>query len=96
MLATPRSLEALFNRPGRYWLHSTVCIFLYSSYILHNVIAWMKIKPFLSRRTSLLFIGTVMLTIPYWILETYANFVYYNKGVKSPFKTTRVLEFVFR
>ena len=86
----------MFNIKGRYWIHSAFCVFLYASYVLHNVIAWMKIRPFLSRRLSLLFIGTVCLTIPFWILETYGNFIYYNKSIKIPFQYTRCLEFVFR
>ena len=60
------------------------------------MIAWLKVNPFLSRRVSFLFIGSLLLTVPYWILETYANFIYYNKHIKKPFKTTRVLEAPFR
>lgn len=45
------------------------------SWTLHNVIAWMKNKPFLSRKASGFYIGTVILVQPYWILEITANFV---------------------
>jgi hypothetical protein len=53
-------------------------IFLNASWSLHNVIAWMKLKPFLSKWWSRFFIGTVILVQPYWIVEIYANFTYFH------------------
>lgn len=35
----------------------------------------MKNKPFLGRKISLFYIGTVILVQPYWVLEIAANFV---------------------
>lgn len=64
--------------PAAGWYTSTTAIFLYASYNLHNVINWIKVKPFLGRWGSLLYIGTVILAAPYWIAETYFNFVYNN------------------
>lgn len=55
--------------------YSTTAIFLNVSWSLHNVIAWMKNKPFLGRKASLFYIGTVILVQPYWVLEITANFV---------------------
>ena len=52
---------------------STTAIFLNVSWSLHNVIAWMKNKPFLSRKGSLFYIITVALVQPYWVLEIVAN-----------------------
>ena len=49
-----------------------------ASWSLHNVIAWMKIKPFLSKPVSYAFIGTVILVQPYWIVELYPNFAYFH------------------
>lgn len=43
------------------WYLSTTAIFLNVSWSLHNVIAWMKTRPFLSRKWSLFYIGTVIL-----------------------------------
>jgi hypothetical protein len=43
------------------------------SWWLHNIIAWMKIKPFLSRVWSKVFLYTVILASPYWVLEIYAS-----------------------
>jgi hypothetical protein len=45
------------------------------SWTLHNVVAWLKNKPFLGKKASMFYIGTVILVQPYWILEIAANFV---------------------
>lgn len=63
---------------------------------LHNIIAWMKIKPFLTRRSSQLFIGTVILVQPYWVLEIYATFAYFNNFNDWLFLKTRPIETIFR
>lgn len=55
------------------WYLSVTAIFLNFSWSLHNVIAWMKNKPFLSRWASRVYIGTVILAQPYWVLEITAN-----------------------
>lgn len=44
----------------------------------------MKNKPFLGKKASLFYIGTVILVQPYWVLEITANFV-------SPFQPTSML-----
>lgn len=56
----------------------------------------MKIKPFLSRRSSQIFIGTVILVQPYWILEIYATFSYFNNLNSWLFPRTRPIEALFR
>lgn len=43
------------------------------SWSLHNVIAWLKTKPLLPRWASILYITTVILVQPYWVLEITAN-----------------------
>ncbi len=69
---------------------SSTCILLYMSYTLHNIIGWMKSRPFLSRRGSLLYIGTVLLVQPYWILEIVTNagtrLVFRPRGLTSLIK----------
>lgn len=50
----------------------------------------------MSRRGSQIFIGTVILVFPYWILEMYATFAYFN-GINSwLFPRTRPVETMFR
>ena len=91
-----RCFDVFMRYEGWTWYHSSVCTLLYISYVLHDFIAWMKIRPFLSRRASLIYLITLCCAVPYWIVETYANFTYYNFGYVKPFTTTRVLEAAFR
>ncbi|KAF2647455.1 hypothetical protein K491DRAFT_309102 [Lophiostoma macrostomum CBS 122681] len=84
-----------FNSPIDVWWLSVSAIFLNASWSLHNVIAWMKIKPFLSRPVSLVFIGTVILAQPYWVVEIYANFAYFH-GINNIFLKTRPWEALCR
>lgn len=82
------------GKTGNWWL-SAAAIPLNMSWWLHNIISWMKIKPFLSRTWSLIFLYTVLLSFPYWVVEIYANFSYFN-GDSDLFKKTRPLELLFR
>ncbi|KAF2818487.1 hypothetical protein CC86DRAFT_156227 [Ophiobolus disseminans] len=84
-----------FRSPIHAWWLSVAAIFLNASWSLHNVISWMKIKPFLSRPASYFFIGTVILAQPYWVLEIYANFAYFH-GVNEIFLKTRPYEALCR
>ena len=84
-----------FDSPIYNWWLSVSAIFLNTSWSLHNVIAWLKNRPFLSRRVSLIYIGTVILVQPYWVLEIYANFTYFH-NVNTIFLKTRPLEALFR
>ena len=81
--------------PAYGWYLSVTAIGLNVSWSLHNVIAWMKNKPFLSRKVSLFYIGTVILAQPYWVLEIYANFTYFN-NINRIFERTRPWETLCR
>ncbi|KAF2208774.1 hypothetical protein CERZMDRAFT_101217 [Cercospora zeae-maydis SCOH1-5] len=86
----------IFTNPPVYnWYLSATAIFLNVSWSLHNVIAWMKNKPFLSKRGSWFYIGTVILVQPYWVLEIAANFLYFS-GKSNLFQKTRPYEALFR
>ncbi|KAF9732006.1 hypothetical protein PMIN01_09935 [Paraphaeosphaeria minitans] len=82
------------GKASSWWL-SVAAIPLNMSWFLHNIIAWMKIKPFLSRFWSLVFLYTCLLSFPYWVIEIYANFSYFN-GTSEWFSRTRPLELLFR
>ncbi|CAH0055421.1 unnamed protein product [Clonostachys solani] len=77
-LAGWNGIFIFFDDPAYGWILSSTSALLYISYNLHNVISWLKIKPFLPRWGGLLFIISLMLVQPYWILETVANFQYFN------------------
>lgn len=55
----------------------------------------MKLKPFLNKTVSRIFIGTVILVIPYWITEIYANFAYFH-NINDLFLRTRPYEALCR
>jgi hypothetical protein len=84
-----------FRSPVDMWWLSVAAIFLNASWSLHNIIAWMKIRPFLSKPASYAFLGTVILAQPYWVLEIYANFAYFH-GVNDIFLRTRPYEALCR
>ncbi|OCL14420.1 hypothetical protein AOQ84DRAFT_281057 [Glonium stellatum] len=84
-----------FHNPIYAWWLSVSAIFLNISWSLHNVIAWMKIKPFLPKVPSIIFIVTVILAQPYWVVEIYANFTYYH-NINTVFLRTRPWEALCR
>ncbi|GKU10216.1 hypothetical protein FLAG1_12134, partial [Fusarium langsethiae] len=96
LLATPNGFFTFFDLPIWGWYLSSAAIFLIISWNLHNVIAWMKNKPFLSKRNNAIYIGTIILVQPYWVLEIYANFTYFNTPDKHLFPSVRPLEAVCR
>ena len=86
----------IFPDPPVYgWYLSATAIPLNTSWCLHNVISWLKIKPFLTKKWSLFFILTVCLSFPYWGVEIYANFAFFN-GYNDTFQKTRPYEALFR
>nr|POE78460.1 hypothetical protein CFP56_60692 [Quercus suber] len=86
----------IFTTPPVYhWYLSVTAIFLNISWSLHNVIAWIKNKPFLSTWGSRFYITTVLLVQPYWVLEITANFLYFS-NTSALFVHTRPYEALFR
>jgi len=95
LLATGHGTFIFINEPIYGWYLSVTAIGLNISWSLHNVIAWLKNRPFLSPRISKIYIVTVLLAQPYWVLEIYANFTYFN-NINKTFLKTRPLEPIFR
>ncbi|GAB7347813.1 hypothetical protein MBLNU459_g5351t1 [Dothideomycetes sp. NU459] len=86
----------IFPDPPYYAPYLSVgAIFLNASWSLHNVIAWLKNKPFLSRKVSMIYIGTVILVQPYWVIEIVANWLYFSNK-NDLFQYTRPYEALFR
>jgi hypothetical protein len=96
LLAMPNGFFTFFDPPIWGWYLSSTAILLIISWNLHNVVAWMKNKPFLSKRNNAIYIGTIILVQPYWVLEIYANFTYFNTPDNHLFVSTRPLEAVCR
>ncbi|KAN0076338.1 hypothetical protein V8E54_006480 [Elaphomyces granulatus] len=95
LLATGHGTFIFLHEPTYGWYLSVTAIGLNISWSLHNVIAWLKNRPFLSPRISKIYIVTVLLAQPYWVLEIYANFTYFN-NINKIFLKTRPLEPIFR
>lgn len=89
LLAMTHGTFCFFSFEGYgYYLSSTAAL-LYLSYFTHNVVSYMKIKPFFSGpqasfRSSIclwvrrIYLGTLALTFPALIFEIYNNFQYFN------------------
>jgi hypothetical protein len=78
------------------WYLATSAIGLIISWSLHNVIAWMKNRPFMGRKLSLFYVGTIILAQPYWATEIYANFAYFNNINPIVYEKIRPWEALFR
>lgn len=73
--------EKSASKPTNLDLHrylSSTATLLFISYQLHNIVSWRKIKPFLPRWGHLTFIFTIIAVQPFWIVEAWNNFQYFN------------------
>jgi hypothetical protein len=73
----------------------TWAIGLNMSWSLHNVVAWLKNKPFLSSKVSKVYIMTVILVQPHRVVEITANFLYF-KNINNLFLHTGPFEVLAR
>ncbi|OQD69508.1 hypothetical protein PENPOL_c002G08294 [Penicillium polonicum] len=96
VLATAHGTFIFAPDPVYGWYLASTAIGLIISWSLHNVIAWMKNRPFLGRKLSLFYIGTIVLAQPYWAVEIYANFTYFNNISLVAYEKIRPWEALFR
>ncbi|EUC49124.1 hypothetical protein COCMIDRAFT_85357 [Bipolaris oryzae ATCC 44560] len=61
------------------WYLSSTATLLFISYFLHNVVAWLKIRPFLPLWGSRFFIISLLCVQPFWVVEAWSNFAYFNQ-----------------
>jgi hypothetical protein len=59
------------------YLSSTATL-LFISYQIHNIVSWLKIRPFLPKWGSYFFIGSLIAVQPFWVAEAWSNFEYFN------------------
>ncbi|MCJ1376982.1 hypothetical protein MMC17_000072 [Xylographa soralifera] len=78
------------------WYLSATATLLFTSYQLHNIISWIKIKRFLPRWGSLFFIGTIIAVQPFWAVEAWSNYEYFNGLGSNANIYTRPWEALFR
>lgn len=58
--------------------------------------SWLKIRPFLPRWGGRVFIGTLLLVQPFWIVNMWANFKYFNNLGGDAFQRMRSFEALCR
>lgn len=80
---------------GYGWYLSATAALLYLSWIVHNLVAWLKIKPFLTVRASRVFIGTLSLTLGPIILQIVNNFRFFN-NINDLYVRVRAYEVLMR
>lgn len=89
LLAITHGTFCFMSFKGYGWYLSSTAALLYSSYFLHNIVAWVKIRPFFIEPRSLfqpktakivrrVYLITLALTIPPMILQIVDNFRYFN------------------
>jgi hypothetical protein len=78
-----------FGFRGYGWYLSSTAMFLYLSWIIHNIVAWMKIKPFFMDSRSMfkpetgkwvrrIYLGTLALTVPFICWQIANNYRFFN------------------
>ncbi|KAH1612248.1 hypothetical protein KXX21_002809 [Aspergillus fumigatus] len=94
-LAIGHGTFIFFHRPAYGWCLSVTAVGLNMSWSLHNLISWMKIRGFFTPWGTRLYLISLLVAQPYWILEIFANFTFFNYG-QTLFLKTRPLEPLFR
>ncbi|KIW71510.1 hypothetical protein PV04_03667 [Phialophora macrospora] len=78
-----------FGFKGYGWYLSSTAMFLYLSWIIHNIVAWMKIKPFFMDSRSMfkpetgkwvrrIYLGSLALTVPFICWQIANNYRFFN------------------
>ncbi|KAI2857972.1 hypothetical protein CBS63078_11349 [Aspergillus niger] len=94
-LALGHGTFIFLHAPAQGWYLSATAIGLTISHTLHNVIAWMKIRGYFTPWGTRLYLITLLAAQPYWVVEIYANFAFFNRG-QALYTTTRPLEPLFQ
>ncbi|BCS00107.1 uncharacterized protein AKAW2_50448A [Aspergillus luchuensis] len=94
-LVLGHGMFVFLHAPAYGWFLSVTAVGLTISHSLHNVIAWMKIRGFFPPWGTRLYLITLLAAQPYWVVEIFANFVFFNRG-QALYTTTRPLEPLFR
>ncbi|EOA91790.1 hypothetical protein ACJQWK_03318 [Exserohilum turcicum] len=79
LLAIGHGTFIFVDDPHYGWYLSATATLLFISYFLHNVVAWLKIRPFLPLWGSRLFIISLLCVQPFWVAEAWSNFAYFNQ-----------------
>lgn len=77
-----------------WWVSSTAAL-LYVSWIVHNLVAWFKVRPFLTFRASKIFIVTLGLSVPLVLFQIVNNFLFFA-NVSNIYIYSRPFEVLIR
>jgi hypothetical protein len=106
LLAIMHGTFCFMTFPGYGWYLSSTAALLYCSWFVHNIVAWIKIRPFFldqralcSARTgkivSWVYLVTLAMTMPPIILQITCNFLFFN-NINDLYERIRPTEPLFR
>ena len=106
LLAIMHGTFCFMSFPGYGWYLSSTATLLYCSWFVHNIVAWMKVKPFFDDPRSLfssnagkivgrIYLVTLAMTVPPILLQIVCNFLYFN-NIYDLYTAVRPTEPVFR
>lgn len=106
LLAITHGTFCFMSFEGAGWYLSSTAALLYSSYFLHNIIAWIKIRPFIldprvlfgpktAKIVTWVYLTTLAMTIPPMILHMVDNFLFFN-NISDLYRKIRPAESLFK
>lgn len=106
LLAMSHGTFCFMSFDGYGWYLSSTAALLYCSYFTHNVVAWLKIKPFfvgpqasfrpvVCKRVTVVYLTTLAMTAPVMIFQIYNNFRYFN-NISRLYEKSRPYEPLYR
>ena len=106
LLATGHGTFCFMAFPGYDWYLSSTAALLYCSYFMHNVVSWVKVRPFFvgnrpffapktGKIVQRVYLGTLALTIPVLIYEIFNNFRFFN-NINDMYRSVRPYEPLMR
>lgn len=89
LMALTQGTFCFFDFTGYGWYLSSTAALLYFSYFLHNVVAWMKVRPFFHGKSTIfkprfvkwttrIYLVTLAMTAPVLLFQITDNFRYFN------------------
>jgi len=106
LLATAHGTFCFMDFNGYSWYLSSTASLLYCSWVVHNIVAWIKIRPFffgmgsffqpkVGKYVQWVYLVTLAMTIPPIILQIFDNFRFFN-NINDLYKRVRPYEPLMR
>lgn len=89
LMALSHGTFCFLSFKGYGWYLSSTAALLYISYITHNVVAWLKVKPFFHGKSTIfepkfvkwttrIYLSTLAMSVPVTLFQISDNFRYFN------------------